>query len=226
MVSLTGPAWLAPTLAVLRGQIPDKPRATSGVSGTTHCGRWWSVPWAARQRYGWVTRLVCIRAEIELAKARLRRKEIERVKAYFRAKELEQSLQVTQARIDELLALVAAGLAEPPGVDGCSKVRFHHQKNAEDWAARIGRRTGEGVEAYRAYPCKDCPRSPVTMRRYWHAGHSEAGQSMIAKAAFIERRRETEHAARRDGNLLSQRLDPAVLAGLRKLRDQGKGQEQ
>lgn len=80
--------------------------------------------------------------------------------------------------------------------------------------------------AYHAYSCKDCPRSPVTMRRYWHAGHSELGQSMIAKAAFIERRRETERAARRDGNLLAQRLEPAVLAGLRKLRDQGKGQEQ
>lgn len=58
---MTGAVWLAATLAVLRGQVPVETKAIRGSSGTTHCGRWYSVQWDELERYGWVTRLVCIR---------------------------------------------------------------------------------------------------------------------------------------------------------------------
>jgi hypothetical protein len=169
-------------------------------------------------------------AEAELWKARNGRKEQLLKEAFARAKTAEKGLRaagVEQGRVEELTARVAAltalvdaGLGEPERREDCSKVRFHRQEEAEDWAATIGEATGEGAEALNAYQCKVCPRSPVTMRRYWHAGHADGGSS-AAKAARHRSRQIRAAEARRDGNLLAQRVDPSVLDRIRKMAEEG-----
>ena len=155
-------------------------------------------------------------AEAQLWKTRSRRSDAEGRAAHVRAKTAEKSLRAAEAGIEALLALLDAGLEEPRREDGCSKVRFHRQQEADDWAVAIAEASGEGVEAFNSYQCKVCPRSPVTIQRYWHAGHAN-GDSQTAKAARQKRRAERAALARRDGNLISQRVDPAVLDRLRRL---------
>jgi hypothetical protein len=160
-------------------------------------------------------------AEAELWKARNERKEAERNAAHVRAKAAERQLRAAEAAIERLRAIVDAGFDEPGRETGCTKARFHRQSEAEDWAVQIAEARDEAGDAYEAYPCKVCPRSPVTMQRYWHAGHRVRGQSAIAKATSLRRRKEQETAARRAGQLVGQLVDPTVLAKLRKLREEG-----
>ncbi len=164
-------------------------------------------------------------AEAELWRARCERKDGEKYEAHARAKAAEKDLRQAEARIREmqsrLNAVVNAGLNEPGRVEGCAKVRFHWQPEAAEWVAIIVQRTGGVADALNTYQCNVCPRSPVTVQRYWHVGHLGTKEAQAAKAAGVRRRNAQEAAARRDGKLLEQRVDPAVLAQLRKLREGG-----
>jgi hypothetical protein len=52
------------------------------------------------------------------------------------------------------------------------------------------------------------------MRRYWHVGHRGSEQAQASKAATRRQREADRAAARRQGNLLRQRVDPATVAKL------------
>jgi hypothetical protein len=158
-------------------------------------------------------------AEADLWQMRCERSNVDRDETRVRAKAAEEKLRAAERRINELRE--AARLREPDRVDGCSKVRFHRRAEADDWAAAIARRTGEGVEAYHTYACKVCPRSPVTMRRYWHAGHLGTEEAKAAEAAGQNRRAVQQLDASRAGRLLGQRVDPTVIAKLRDLHGGG-----
>jgi hypothetical protein len=110
-------------------------------------------------------------------------------------------------------------LVEPPSADGCQKIRFHREGEAVEFAEALAAKTGEPVAAYNAYPCQRCPRSPVTVRRYYHVGH-------VSGSAAAEAARKAEHLRRtadahRGGRLVEQRVDPAVLARLRQVARRG-----
>jgi hypothetical protein len=152
-------------------------------------------------------------AEAALWRARCDRSNAERDASRARAVQAGKDLRAAQRKIDTLLALAK----EPDRVNGCSKVRFHRQQEAEDWAAAVASRTGEPVETYETYPCKACPRSPVTVERYWHVGHRPTDEARAAQVAGELRRRAEIIDARRGGRLLEQRVDPTVLARLREL---------
>jgi hypothetical protein len=144
-------------------------------------------------------------AEIELWKSRCQRNEQRLHEAYARAKTAEKLLRQFRREVYDRLD-------EPARVDGCIKVRFHRRPEAADWAVAVANGCNEDPADYNTYQCKICPRSPVTTARYWHVGHD----SKQAKAAATAARRAQEAAARRGGRQLDQRIDPTVLARLRR----------
>lgn len=164
-------------------------------------------------------------AEAQLWKNRQAETEKSRHQAYARAEysrsrllAVEALLRDSESRLRELVRDVLDGAYNEPGrVEGCIKVRFHFEQEAADWGATIARRYGEAPDAYEAYPCKVCPRSPVTTARFWHAGHPEKSAGLTAKVARERADRARRAEAGRDGRLLSQRVDPLVLAQLRKI---------
>jgi hypothetical protein len=135
--------------------------------------------------------------------------------AYARAKAAER-LAKTAGR------MVRDGLNEPDRVQGCAKVRFHQQIEAESWAAAIAADTGESVRNYNTYACKTCPRSPVSLSRYWHVGHVGSMEAQIDKDASKDRRIARHIAARRDGATIEQRIDPRIMAKLRGITERGR----
>lgn len=149
------------------------------------------------------------------AKKEMRAVQLE-LDAARRAAQLE--LDAARRQIDDLRELVADGLNQPDKADGCHKVRFHWRSGAQEWAASISRRTGEPLEVYDTFPCKVCPRSPVTMRRYWHVGHFSDEAAQASKRAVEDRKGSAKLDARRAGKLVEQRLDPAVRARLDQFR--------
>ncbi len=154
--------------------------------------------------------------EVQLWKTRCGSADAGQRVAHVRAKAAEKDLRAAGARIEALVRLLDDRLDEPRREDGCSKVRFHRRPEADDWAAAIGDVSGEGAEAFNSYRCKVCPRSPVTMQRYWHAGHRFGSQA--AKAAREERRAAETSRAHQNGRMIVQRVDPVVLDRLRQIR--------
>jgi hypothetical protein len=141
--------------------------------------------------------------------------------AYVRTKAAEKLTRVEQVRCRELETkisnIMAAALNEPGRVEGCDKIRFHRRIEASDWAKNLAGRTGEPVEVYKTYPCNTCPRSPVTMSRYWHVGHRGSADAQASKAEAQQQRSQARASARRSGRLVEQRVDPEVLARLREI---------
>lgn len=154
-------------------------------------------------------------AEVQLWRDRQDQAEAQRNQAHVRAKTAEKALRQAAARVRELEDLLDRGLNEPDRVEGCSKVRFHRRAEAGDWAEVIAKAAGESVQAYETYPCKVCPRSPLTVRPYWHAGHAKKAKE--SKQAAQMRRSSAKLDARRDGRMVEQRVDPAVLDKLRQI---------
>ncbi len=172
---------------------------------------------------GWGPTRAELVAEVELWKRRRDRVEQERNAAHARAKAAEKELRQAavrerdlESRISELLV---AALNEPGRVEGCEKVRFHQQDEAGGWRDRLSKLSREPVEVFTVYGCKTCPRSPVTMRPYWHVGHLGSEAAQKSKAAAAQRRAEERNKARRAGLLLGQRVDPGVLAKLHQMRE-------
>jgi hypothetical protein len=135
-------------------------------------------------------------------------------RAYARAKEAEKLVRQIRHQLHDQLN-------EPERVDGCSKVRFHREDEADGWAAAIAQATGEDPAAYMTYDCKRCPRSPVTMRKYWHVGHDDSGEAQREKAAGRARRADQVIAARKAGRTVAQQVDPQTAARLRDLMRRG-----
>lgn len=125
-----------------------------------------------------------------------------------------RQLKARLRRAEQALALTAA----EPERGECTKVRFHHRGGAETWALQILADT-EGVPgSMKAYQCREgCPRSPVTMQRYWHVGHQDTPEAQLAKEAARARREQRYVAARRDGRTLGQQIDPRVMARMRQM---------
>lgn len=155
--------------------------------------------------------------EVELWKGRCDRNSAERNQVHVEVKALKKRLREVEGA---LRSFMVAGLNEPDRVEGCSKVRFHREAEAHDWAESIARGNGEAVDVYRVYPCKLCPRSPVTIKSYFHVGHAGSRAGQTAKKNGKARRTEQIAAAGRNGNLIRQRVDPEVLAKLRKMAEE------
>jgi hypothetical protein len=100
-------------------------------------------------------------------------------------------------------------------VDGCGKVRLHWRPEADRWADEIARGTGQPREVLEVYQCKACPRSPVTIQRYWHVGHPLDEDGRAAKAAAKRVRADVRSGAVADGRTVGQMVSPAVMAKLR-----------
>ncbi len=149
-------------------------------------------------------------AEVGLWQRRQHAAELARDQAHDRARHAERLLRSLRHEMRD-------GLNEPARADGCSKIRFHRKQEAEDWMAAVAAASGEDVEHFNVYDCKTCPRSPVTHARYFHVGHTGTEESEASKAAAKVRRRQEAGAARRQGRTVAQRVDPRVLAQLRKI---------
>lgn len=211
---------------------------------------------AMRRRLGLGPSRAELRAESAMWQARSARAEAELRNAHARAKAAEKALRLkthddamwqaryerakaqrdrveaelgkAHARLRRIRNDLHGQLVEPARVDGCAKIRFHEDTDAARFAAKLAATTGEELEAYVAYQCRICPRSPVTVSRFWHVGHREPGAAGLAKEARLLQISQRRAAAGREGRLLSQRVDPAVLARLRSTRQQSPpaGQDQ
>ena len=135
--------------------------------------------------------------------------------AYSRAKVAEKAAREANQLAESVREEVLCRLAEPPQADGCEKIRFHHRAEADEFAEALSSDTKQGRDAYRVYQCNVCPRSPVTMHRYWHVGHPNRAAAI--KAAGIQKRRRESASAYQEGRQLQQRVDPTVLARLRRI---------
>lgn len=120
-----------------------------------------------------------------------------------------------EARLARAMARLATMATEPARAEGCSKVRLHHRSEADSWAEQIANGTGSRVEDLEVYQCRSCPRSPVTMGRYWHVGHSLSG--VAARVESKERYAAAQGRARAAGTQIAQRVDPQVLARLKEM---------
>jgi hypothetical protein len=166
-----------------------------------------------------------LRAEMELWKARCDRHSMQTREAYARAKasekeerRLRQELARAhrEAKHAEAYAIRVIDqlhdrLNEPPRKEGCLKIRFHREPEAQAYAAHIASTTGEPAEAYEAYRCKSCPRSPVTMQPYYHIGHRMTEEGRRAREAGRSRQGKRRALALRDGRTVEQLVAPETL---------------
>lgn len=157
-----------------------------------------------------------LRGEADLWMERCRRSNEERDAARERAEQADQLVARLQQQIN-------AGLNEPDRVEGCDKIRFHRWQEAEDWRVELAYHTDQNPDALHAYDCKVCPRSPITMRRYFHVGHPARRVSQREKRAAQGRRAGERIEARREGRLINQQVDPLVLAKLKQIQNGGEG---
>lgn len=164
-----------------------------------------------------------LRAEVETWKARRETEAGEKRAAHTRLAavrmELGQTrhaLSLARGQVQSLegqlrRALVRAELAMEPAQGECVKVRLHHKADAELWREKIAATTKSAVGDLAVYECKTCPRSPVTLHRYWHVGHVDPE----AKADSMMRWRAGRRQAVRENRTVGQRIDPAVMEKLR-----------
>lgn len=163
-----------------------------------------------------------LRAEVETWKRRCVMSNNDRDVAQRRARECQRKEGLLRGEINNLEARLRSAeqrlrlTAEPERRAGCTKVRLHHRGDAEAWAERIIADTGGTPGELKVYPCRTCPRSPVTGQRYWHAGHALDGQGRVAKEHAAQRRAEQIISAKRGGLTIGQRVDPSVVARLRR----------
>jgi len=136
----------------------------------------------------------------------------------------KQQVEQAYALVYQIRREVHGQLNEPDRVDGCSKVRFHREPEAAEWGRHIASRCGENPDVYYAYECRTCPRSPLTMGKYWHAAHDGTAAAEAERAASMQRREDQRRAASRAGRLLKQRVDPRILAQLRKINNNSSGE--
>lgn len=158
-------------------------------------------------------------AEVQQWKSRTERSEKATLAACLRAKNAEERLREAEQQVLDLQGLLHDRFTEPTRADGCDKIRFHNKTEADDFGAAVAQRSGEDPSVYYTYGCKICPRSPVTMLRYWHVGHPARKKAQQSKEAAKQRRADQQRQARRAGNQIVQRLDPEVAERLRALRD-------
>jgi hypothetical protein len=178
----------------------------------------------ARRVRGWLrlgpTRAELI-AEAELWKARAGYSDAHTREAHVRAKAAEKRARRAEIRAggaeERIRVLLDESLNEPGKVEACSKVRFHHKPEADAWADRIAKISGEAREVFDVYGCKFCPRSPVTHRRYLHVGHGWSKQAQASRETAQHDRAMQRSTAQREGKLIEQRIDPRVMARLRDL---------
>jgi hypothetical protein len=139
--------------------------------------------------------------------------------AFARIRALGKMLDVETARADRLSGqvseLLVVKLNEPDRAEGCDKIRFHGEGEARDFAARIAAANFEPDSVVVAYQCRrKCPRSPVTMRPYWHIGHLGSEEAQRVKRASQNARAERRKQAEDAGLLLGQRIGPEALMKL------------
>lgn len=167
-----------------------------------------------------------LRAEAELWRVRCERSNSDRDRATRVAKQMRREAGQERHRGDVLEAKLRSAMqqlalaAEPERTPGCAKVRFHQRSEAEQWMRQVLEDTGGQDGEMKTYPCRACPRSPVTMARYWHVGHPAKGRE--ARDAAKERARAATRAARTAGRTIAQQISPEVLAVLRTMSGDGR----
>lgn len=75
-----------------------------------------------------------------------------------------QAAEIAYRHADGARALMWS-MTEPEGVEGCVKVRLRDETEALTFAARVRADTGVACEPY---PCRLCPRQPVSTAKFWH----------------------------------------------------------
>lgn len=90
--------------------------------------------------------------------------------------ELARDLRDAQVRIEGLQLVVDYGLAEPAPGEGCTKVRLWDETEAEAFARKVERESGQPARSLKSYRCRICPPQPLTPARYWHVGHVREGE--------------------------------------------------
>lgn len=133
--------------------------------------------------------------------------------------ELVQAWKDGDARVARVRGQLNALLNQPADSGKCVKVRFHQRPEAEEWLLQVAANGGTSPELYKTYPCDDCPRSPVTIRRFWHVAHLATKEARDAAAASKARHSQLIKKSFRAGTALEQRVDPAILAKLNALRN-------
>lgn len=183
-------------------------------------------------RWRWWTSRAELRAEAEKWERRCRGAEAEAMRAHAmrKAARLEMSDRLHElgnraCNAEQQLAALRAKLRTDgePGRRGCEKVRLHGYDEAERWRIQVERETGASL--LRVYRCKVCPRSPVTMQRYFHVGHAGNAEAQAAKQAEKQARVEAAVVAGKAGTTLAQRIDPRSLAALAQLRGARKAEQ-
>lgn len=152
----------------------------------------------------WERRCAVAQGQTREAHVALREARVRGGEQKHRAEVAEARLRSAQQRLE--LA------AEPVQRPGCGKVRLHRRAEADEWREQIEQRTGK-ADGLAVYSCKVCPRSPVTMKRYFHVGHPHGAEE--AKQASKAEHFRAQAVAEREGLTIGQRVDPRVMAKLR-----------
>lgn len=139
--------------------------------------------------------------------------------AEYLAERAEADAQAVEELVEKIRGELFDRVNEPGRAQGCEKIRFHHQEPARDFMLFLARETQEDPRCWLTYQCKVCPRSPVTVQRYWHVAHDDSVDAQHEKALGMQRRGRQRAEARRAGRLVEQRLDPAAVAKLLELKN-------
>lgn len=90
-------------------------------------------------------------AEAELWRGRCERKNAEVNAAHVRAKTAEKRVREQARRMEELedriSEILAMRLNEPERVDGCTKIRFIREQEADDFRKALSASSGEPLDA-------------------------------------------------------------------------------
>jgi hypothetical protein len=134
--------------------------------------------------------------------------------------ELVLEREAAEALLADMNVAVDA-LLEPARHPDCNKIRLRNKAEAEAFARRLEEDTGREHGSLEGYRCTVCPRQPALDRqqspgRYYHVRNRARGErSSGAKVKRTAAWKRVMAAARRNGALLEQRIDPAVLTRLR-----------
>lgn len=105
--------------------------------------------------------------------------------------------------------------AHEPAVGDCDKIRLRDSDEAAAYAVHVEQDLCLPAGAFTVYPCRTCPRHPLSGDRFWHIANADPGKRTSNPVA-----RKAERAARarrhaQNGQLVRQRISPEVIARLR-----------
>lgn len=135
------------------------------------------------------------------------RNQVEHERRRHRASATIWAIERRRLHAAEAAAYREAAKALEPARDGdCRKVRLRDRAEADVYARQVEANLGRATGELKSYPCKQCPRHPVSQSRFWHVANSDR-RLRTGRPDADRQRRDRARDVRRSGLTVGQRVD-------------------